>query len=157
MYKDKDKQREANRQASQRRRDADKVKGMTAQGMTNEGMTYDNGGITVPDKLGPVIPRRGQGITQPLLHKAVAPKKYALHVVPKRGKDIKCFGDLPTDVRETIIMMSQRCGKIDPIEKAKRTTIAINYQHLFPGMYEPKSWSHSKHREGQEVGLSHRL
>ena len=34
MYKNKDKQREANRQASQRRRD----KGMT-QGMTNEGMT----------------------------------------------------------------------------------------------------------------------
>ena len=38
MYKDKDKQREANREASQRRRD----KGMT-QGMTNEGMTTRNG------------------------------------------------------------------------------------------------------------------
>lgn len=103
MYKDKDKQREANREASQRRRD----KGMTKQ-MSNEGMTARNG---------------------------------TLNVIPssKRGKDIKCFADLPPDVQDTISLMSQRDGKIDKDEKAKRTLAAIKYQHLFPDRYEPVS------------------
>ena len=62
--KDKNKQREANKQASQRRRD----KGMT-QGITNQGMTARNG-------EGNVIP-----------------------CSTKRGKDIKCFADLPPEDR----------------------------------------------------------
>ena len=45
----------------------------------------------------------------------------------KRGKDIKCFEDLPLDVQATINRIS---GSNE--EKAKRTAIAINYQHLFP-------------------------
>lgn len=46
-YKDKDKQKEANRQASQRRRD--KVKGVTP-GMTNQGMTFGDSSMTVIPK-----------------------------------------------------------------------------------------------------------
>ena len=95
MYKDKDKQREANRKASQRRRD----KGMT-QGMTHEGMTAVN---------------------------------EQTHVIPcsnKRGKDIKCFADLPLDVQETIKKVSRTVE-----EEQKRTAAAIKYQHLFPDRY----------------------
>ena len=65
MYKDKDRQREANRQASQRQRD-------------KKGMTDDcaKAGIVIPDHPVPVI--------------------------PKRGKDIKCFEDLPVDVQQML-------------------------------------------------------
>lgn len=57
--------------------------------------------------------------------------------VPKRGKDIKCFVDLPPDVQQTISRMSLVNGKIDQFDKAKRTTAAIKYQHLFPESFEP--------------------
>ena len=53
----------------------------------------------------------------------------------KRGKDIKCFADLPPDVQETIDSLSQVDGKICQRVKANRTAIAINYQHLFPDSY----------------------
>lgn len=51
---------------------------------------------------------------------------------PKRGKDIKCFEDLPPDVQRTIDMMSIIDGKIDETIKTNRTAIAIHYQLLFP-------------------------
>ena len=53
----------------------------------------------------------------------------------KRGKDIKCFEDLPPDVQQTIDSMSVVDGVIDQTIKANRTAIAINYQHLFPDRY----------------------
>ena len=46
---------------------------------------------------------------------------------PKRGKDIKCFEDLPPDVQRTIEMLSD-----SEEEKQRRTGIAIHYQHVFP-------------------------
>ena len=55
----------------------------------------------------------------------------------KRGKDIKCFADLPRDVQQTI----ERVSRINnneaeyKTEKAKRTASAIRYQHLFPERY----------------------
>ena len=98
MYKDPDKQREANKQASQRQRDK--------KGMTDDCAKV---GIVIPDHPVPVI--------------------------PKRGKDIKVFEDLPPDVQKTINLMSQRAGKIDPMEKINRTSRAIRYQHLFPDRY----------------------
>ena len=98
MYKDKDKQREANRQASQRQRDR--------KGMTDN---YAKAGIVIPDHPVPVI--------------------------PKRGKDIKCFNDLPPDVQDTIVKMSTVDGKVDNDEWNKRTVVAIHYQHLFPDRY----------------------
>lgn len=55
----------------------------------------------------------------------------------KRGKDIKCFADLPPDVQQTIDSMSLVDGKIDQTIKANRTAIAVNYQHLFAGAYYP--------------------
>ena len=97
MYKDKGKQREANRQASQRQRD-------------KKGMTDDcaKAGIVIPDHPVPVI--------------------------PKRGKDIKCFEDLPVDVQATINRLSESNE-----EKAKRTAAAIKYQHLFPDSFSAPS------------------
>ncbi len=54
----------------------------------------------------------------------------------KRGKDIKCFADLPVDVQVTIDTMSMdEDGKIDQTIKANRTAIAVNYQHLFLDRY----------------------
>ena len=97
-YKDKDKQKEANRLASQRQRD-------------KKGMTDDcaKAGIVIPDHPVPVI--------------------------PKRGKDIKCFEDLPPDVQQSIDMMSVVDGRIDQTIKANRTAIAVHYQHIFPERY----------------------
>ena len=110
MYKDPDKQREANRIAQAR---------FKAKGITNQGITPTS----------PVIPE------QPLLHKAVAPKKYALHIIPKptprRGKDITKFEHLPPDVQGTI----NRLSKDDDQEHGRRTAIAINYQHTHPERY----------------------
>ena len=57
----------------------------------------------------------------------------------RRGKDIKCFEDLPPDVQQTIDKMSIVDGKIDQTIKANRTAIAVNYQRLFPGRYYPVS------------------
>ncbi len=110
MYKDKDKQREANRTASQRRRD--KQKGMTLEGMT------------IQDEFPHVIP-------EDILDNCRKRLK-------KRGKDIKCFLDLPADVQQTIYRLCP-CVVEDHEERCRRTAIAINYQHLFPDSYEPGS------------------
>ncbi|KKL19791.1 hypothetical protein LCGC14_2461940 [marine sediment metagenome] len=55
-----------------------------------------------------------------------------------RGKDIKCFADLPPDVQRTIDRLSLVDGKIDQTVKANRTAIAVSYQHLFPDKYYPQ-------------------
>jgi hypothetical protein len=136
-----------------------------SKGMTNQGITEPKYVIPEP----------------PLLHKPVAPKKYALHVIPKpertaqgnirvskpgdadyepqcettrafiegrdkrpksgkRGKDIKCFEDLPDDVRATIDQMSRGSnGKIDHTILVNRTAIAVNYQHIFPERFHSVS------------------
>ena len=65
MYKDKNKQREANRKASQRRRD----KGMT-QGMTHEGMT-------VEDEPSNVIPKTFQENAMDILKEKTEPERTA--------------------------------------------------------------------------------
>ena len=145
MYKDKDKQREANRQASQRQRD-------------KKGMTDDcaKAGIVIPDYPVPVIPERtAQGNirvskpgdadyettlvnAKPNTGDKQLKDYYDKHretTNPKRGKDIKCFEDLPPDVQKTIDIMSMVEGKIDQTIKANRTAIAINYQHTFPERY----------------------
>ncbi|MCJ7482644.1 MAG: hypothetical protein MUO31_06735 [Thermodesulfovibrionales bacterium] len=56
-------------------------------------------------------------------------KDKALHG-KRRGKDIKCFADLPYDVRATIDRLSA-----DEQEHNRRTGIAISYQHTFPDRY----------------------
>ena len=110
MYKDKQKQKEANKAAAQRQRDK--------KGRVLEEIEIN----VIPENIIPsVIPE--QGITERVL-----PDK------PKRGKDIKCFEDLPPDVQRTIEMLSD-----SEEEKQRRTGIAIHYQHIFPGEYEPNS------------------
>ena len=125
MYKDKAKQREANRQAMRRNR---------AKGITTNTPCVTIGGIA-------------QGITQPVIPLNVIPKLapedkgQELHLCieskPKRGLDIKSFEDLSPDVQQIITMMSRRDGKIDPIEKTNRTAIAIHYQHVVPRRFKP--------------------
>ena len=118
MYKDKDRQREANKQAQQRRRE------LVRQGTTgSEGMT---------DKE---IDNVYQGMTKGVTGQGVTSPQAASSVTPKRGKDIKCFEDLPLDVQETIHRLSTIDGRVDQASKAKRTAIAINYQHLYPDRY----------------------
>lgn len=53
----------------------------------------------------------------------------------KRGKDIKCFGDLPMDVQASIDRLSVFNGKIDRAIKIKRTEAAIRYQYQFPDRF----------------------
>ena len=85
MYKDKKRQREANRKAQAKF----KAKGIIEQGITNQ------------TKANQVIPNI------------------------RRGKDIKCFADLPLDVQQNINRISESNE-----EKQKRTAIVINYQHV---------------------------
>ena len=48
----------------------------------------------------------------------------------KRGKDIKCFEDLPPDVQATIRNLSDTNEEFQ-----RRVGIAIRYQHQFPDRY----------------------
>ena len=136
MYKDKDKQREANREASQRRRDK--------QGMTND---CAKAGIVIPDHPIPVIPERTvQGnirvskpgdadyVPQCETTRAFIEGRPKRPETGKRGLDIKCFEDLPLDVQATIVRMSTNDGKVDEAEKVKRTAAAIKYQHETGGL-----------------------
>lgn len=145
MYKDKDKQREANRQASQRRRD--KRKGMTKQGVTTEGMTQ---GVTsyigcVPETKDTGVTFRPDCVT--CEHMVDGGNDRAACDIggcnkPKRGKDIKCFEDLHPDIQRTIIGLSiDDMGKVDEGEKQRRTAIAIHYQHLYPDRYTPTGYA----------------
>lgn len=110
MYKDVDRQREANRVSQAKHR----------QGMTS----VDS---VIPEQTKSVIP----GIT---------PCKASAST--KRGDDIKCFEDLPSDVQADIRRLARDYTALDgkPVSKEQdftdRTARAINYQHLFPdGFY----------------------
>ena len=122
VYKDKDKQRKANRKASQRRRDM--LKGMANQGVMDAGMTKSSS--VIPEDTPIVIPCESH------IDASDISAVKALHQVIslKRGNDIKCFEDLPPDVQETIRAMSDSNEEFQ-----KRTVAAIKYQHLFPDRY----------------------
>ena len=111
MYKDPDKQREANRE--RQRRYKAKQKALLSEGVTDESITF--------------VTPEGKSVT--FIEGEDDPNE------SKRGKDIKCFEDLPPDVQQTIDMMSMIDGKIDQTIKVNRTAIAVNYQHLFPSRY----------------------
>ncbi len=114
MYKDKDRQREANKQAKARQRikDKDYIKGMTKVMVLDDDVIPEDTPVVIPYKVDSVI--------------------------PKCGKDIKCFADLPPDVQRSIDMMSMVDGMIDKTIKANRTAIAISYQHSRPDRYYPR-------------------
>ena len=127
MYKDKDKQREANRKAQAK---------FKAKGITDDRV------LPVPS----VIPEHtAQGnirvskpgdddyVPQCETTRAFIENRPKRHEPGKRGKDIKCFGALPPDVQVTIDRMSiNKDGTANQTVKANRTAIAVNYQHLYP-------------------------
>ena len=144
MYKDPDKQREANREASKKYRDS----------MTGKGMTVSP--EIIPESDIRVIPERtAQGnvkvskpgdanyvpqceTTKAFIEDRPRRKRLCFGIrteLGKRGKDIKCFEDLPADVQQTIDKMSVVDGKIDQTIKVNRTAIAVHYQHLFPDRF----------------------
>ncbi len=172
MYKDKDKQREANAERQRRyrrgpgRRSALQgvTKGVTSEGVTDKSVTgIDKALLMVRDELkqeGEFIEelvksdvlnvkpeRTAQGnirvskpgdadyVPQCETTRAFIEDRPKRPETAKRGKDIKCFADLPPDVQQTIDRLSTVDGKIDQTVKANRTAIAVNYQHLFPDRY----------------------
>ena len=114
MYKDKDRQREANREQMRRAR----AKGNTKQDISQGNTEYPR----VTDKAlpGEPIPQGWEDEISDNLERTGN-----IQGIPKRGKDIKCFEDLPPDVQQCIDQLS-----IDSEEKHRRTAIAINYQHV---------------------------
>jgi hypothetical protein len=161
MYKDKDKQREANRAIQAKRRAKGVTPGVTESGCDTKGVTEGfkklalaaNGrwdGVDaveyVKELRSDTKLKRGKDIKEVAKHNCGAAPidkiPYAELrgneiVTLKRGKDIKCFADLPPDVQETIVRMTtDRNGKMDQIARAKRTAAAIKYQHLFPHKYD---------------------
>lgn len=127
MYKDKDKQREANRKAQIKF----KAKGIT-KGITNQGITPK----VLPERtpLGNIrVSKPGDTNYDGICHKDDIDEWSATKLTatkPKRGKDIKCFADLPPDVQANINRISESNE-----EKQKRTKIAISYQHAFPNRF----------------------
>jgi len=105
MYKDKARQREANRE--RQRRYKARQKALPEQGVTSKALPEP---WTVADQCD--------------YEDDDYPEK------PKRGKDIQRFEDLPLDVQHTIDRIST-----SPEEKNKRTVAAIKYQHLYPYRY----------------------
>ncbi len=138
MYKDKDKQREVNRER-QRRYRRDK-KDVTNQGVT---VTPDERKQIEKDMVGiglkPVselpertaLPGDADYVPQCETTRAFIEGRAKRPETGKRGKDIKCFADLPDDVQITINSLSK-----DKADKTKRTAAAIRYQHLFPDRYD---------------------
>ena len=129
MYKDKAKQREANRKAQAK---------FKAKGITEHKVLSAPSVIPERTALGNIrVSKPGDSDYVPQCETARAfiedrPKRPE---TGKRGKDIKCFADLPPDVQRTITMMSTIEGRLDEDEKAKRTARAIHYQSLFPDRY----------------------
>lgn len=113
MYKDKDRQREADRARQKRRRDKIKAEGVTDTGRDSQGVTDEESDAVLRMVLGVQKNNR---------------------VTPKRGKDIKYFTDLPLDVQQTI---ERLCPDVvgDYHERCRRTAIAIDYQHKHPDRY----------------------
>ena len=124
MYKDKDKQKEANRLASQKRRN--KAKGMTDV-LTNEH-------YVIPGSNTGVIPKHCDGLevtdeapSRADLIDGIPPQFLpgSQSIIEQRFKG---FDGLPLDVQHTIDRIST-----SPEERAQRIAIALDYQAKHPG------------------------
>ena len=145
MYKDKDKQREAQRNWVRQKR-------------AEQGSTKQHPARKATAPLPCVIPERtvqgnirvskpGDEDYEPQCEttRAFIEGRDKRPGTAKRGKDIKVFADLPPDVQTSINRMStNRDGTMNQTTKANRTAIAVNYQHLFPDRYEPSSFTQFK-------------
>jgi len=125
MYKDKDKQREANRQAQARF----KAKGIT-EGITKQGITERVLPKTARGNIRVSKPGDPDYIPECETTKAFIDNRPKRPEAGKRGKDIKCFEELPPDIQANIRRLSATNEEFQ-----KRTAIAIRYQHTFPGRY----------------------
>lgn len=137
MYKDKAKQREANRIAQAKF----KAKGITEQGITLPEQTDLGNTLTTTQTMPERTAQGNIRVSKPGDADYVPQCETTRAFIegrdkrPTIAKDIKCFVDLPPDVQRTINMMSTIDGRIDEAEKAKRTARAIHYQSLFPDRY----------------------
>ena len=117
MFKDPAKQREANREQMQRARAKGNTKPTSNQSNTEYPRVTDkalsDGNMDI-ETLAMVDAGCGDKLTHG----------------PKRGKDIKCFSDLPPAVQLAIDL-----SDIDSKEHARRVAGAIHYQHLFPDRF----------------------
>lgn len=141
MYKDKAKQREANRRA-QAKFKAKKVlseQGISGKVLPEYPRVSDRDFTRLMTKAGPGnvrVSKPGDPDYVPQCETTKAfvesrPKntRFPTH---KRGKDIKEFNDLPLDVQQTIRTVSDTNEEFQ-----RRTGIAIRYQHVFPERYTP--------------------
>jgi len=152
MYKDKDKQREAQRERTRRYRDKHNVTPVTVTPeiivkslVTPQPERTEHGFIRV-SKPGDAdyVPQcettrafvEDGSMPIDTLAKMDAGCGDKLTHGLKRGKDITTFADLPPDVQATINRISQSNE-----EKAKRTKVAIQYQRLFPNRYHSTGWA----------------
>ena len=121
MYKDKDKQREANAERQRRYRKALLTTSNVMEGVTpEEQKALHSAGVT--DKA---LPTKQ--------YADVSTKELAeqFYNYKRRGKGITKFEHLPPDVQATIDRLST-----DEQEHERRTAIAIDYQHKQPDHYE---------------------
>ena len=140
-YKDKDKQREANREQMKRARAKGNTKPTNSQGNTEYPRVTDQDftRLMAADVGAPIVrvskPGDDDYVPQCETTRAFIEGRDKRPETGKRGKDIKTFEDLPPDVQQTIDSLSMVDGKIYQTVKANRTAIAINYQQLFPDRY----------------------
>lgn len=124
MYKDKEKQREANRKAQAKFKAKQGITNKPPSGITSQGIT---------DKALPLCP---YCLKRPILSdNAIACEECSQMTLvnPKRGKDIKCFADLPLDVQQTIDHICIERARVGlPDDRASRISRAVDYQRLYP-------------------------
>lgn len=140
VYKDKDKQREANREAQVRFK---AKQSLVERGITEKVLPLEPKSVSVIPKPDRTVqgnirvskPGDADYVPQCETTKAFIEDRPKRMETAKRGKDIKCFVDLPLDVQLIINEMSLVDGKIDKTIKANRTAIAVNYQHIYPNRY----------------------
>ena len=127
-YKDKEKQREANRERQRRYKESQKalLKGVTSEGVTEKAL---------PD----LAPGQYEGGIESLM-----PDDYEIEVdldatiyPPDPAPKAKGFADLPKDVQENILRVSNmRIGNVEPDpvlvseEIGRRTQVALHYQEF---------------------------
>jgi hypothetical protein len=145
MYKDKDKQREADKERQRRYRANRGLKayprGVTSQGVTGQGVTQypqvsDQDFTKLlthdasPEHIRVTKPGDADYEPQCETTKAFVEGRPKVESESKRGRDIKTFEDLPPDVQQTIKTVSESNEEFQ-----RRTVIAIAYQHTFPERY----------------------
>ena len=150
-YKDKEKQREANRERQRRYKESQKalLKGVTSEGVTEKALLKTSkvwnhhseanaqeviiGKLTVYPRVTPGIPIEGMTVKSEVVIAEKDSSRAMDVVIPPKTK--KTFADLPKDVQENILRVSNmRIGNVEPDpvlvseEIGRRTQVALHYQ-----------------------------